>query len=130
MNRTGLAVVSFLAGIVFLPLVIFLYLGYGKPPVASADQPFPLEAKIVKMPLHARIEREMPANSPIPATDENLNAGAGIYEDKCEICHGIVGEPSSIGDKMFPRAPQLWAIHKNGVVGVSDESASFTTNVM
>lgn len=121
MSRTGLVVVSFLAGLVLLPLAIVLYLVYGKPPVATADEPFPLEAKIVKIPLHARIKAEMPANSPVQATDDNLNAGASIYEDKCENCHGVTGEPSSIGDKMFPPAPQLWAKKKSGAVGVSND---------
>jgi thiosulfate dehydrogenase len=63
----------------------------------------------------------MPATSPIPPTDENLNAGAGIYEDKCEVCHGTKDEPSAVGKSMFPVAPQLWVKKKNGVVGVSDD---------
>jgi thiosulfate dehydrogenase len=126
MSRTLLAVASFVAGLVLLPLAVFLYLAFGKPPVANADQPFPFEAKIVEIPLAARIKREMPASSPIPATDDNLNAGAGIYEDKCEICHGRQGEPSAIGSKMFPRAPQLWAKHKTGAVGVSDDPVGET----
>jgi len=126
MTRTPVAIASFVAGLLVAPLVIFLYLAFGKPPVAAGDAPFPMEARIVAIPLKARIQREMPANAPIPATDENLNAGAGIYEDKCEVCHGIQGETSAIGGKMFPRAPQLWAKHKNGVVGVSDDPVGET----
>jgi thiosulfate dehydrogenase len=104
-----------------MPLVAYLYIAFGKPPVATADAPFPLEAKIVNIPLKARIHREMPAASPIQPTDENLNAGAGIYEDKCEVCHGSGDEQSAIGKTMFPRAPQLWAKHKSGAVGVSGD---------
>ena len=126
MKPISLAAISFIAGLLVLPLVIYLYLAFGKPPVAAADTPFPFEARIVKIPLRARIEREIPAASPIEATDENLNAGAGIYEDKCEICHGISGEPSAIGNKMFPNAPQLWAKKKSGVVGVSDDPVGAT----
>jgi thiosulfate dehydrogenase len=116
-----LAAISFLVGLLVLPLVIYLYLSFGKPPVAAADTPFPFEARIVKIPLRARIEREIPAASPIAATDENLNQGAGIYEDKCEVCHGVTGEPSAIGNSMFPNAPQLWAKKKSGAVGVSND---------
>jgi thiosulfate dehydrogenase len=126
MNRTLLAIVSFVAGVVLLPLGIYLYIAFGNPPVAPADKPFPLEAKIVRIPLRARIAREMPAGSPIPASDENLNAGAGIYEDKCEMCHGTHDAPSAIGKKMFPAAPQLWVKKQSGVVGVSDDPVGET----
>src|ERR1017187_7473039 len=121
MSRPFLAIVSFVAGLLLLPLAIYLYLAVGRPPVAVGDKPFPLEAQIVSIPLNARIKREMPANSPIPASDENLNAGAGIYEDKCEVCHGTRAEASAIGRTMFPAAPQLWVKKKSGAVGVSND---------
>jgi thiosulfate dehydrogenase len=126
MNRTLLVIVSFVAGVLLLPLGIYVYIAFGNPPVATADKPFPLESKIVKVPLRARIEREMPAGSPIPSNDANLSAGAGIYEDKCEVCHGTRVEPSGIGKTMFPTAPQLWVKHRNGVVGVSDDPVGET----
>jgi len=109
-----------------LPLGICLYLAFGHPPVATADKPLPFEAGIVGIPLQVRIHREMPAASPIPATDENLNAGASLYEDKCEICHGIAGEPSAVGRSLYPRAPQLWVKHGSGAVGVSDDPVGET----
>jgi mono/diheme cytochrome c family protein len=55
-----------------------------------------------------------------------LNAGAGIYEDKCEMCHGTADAPSAMGRTMFPGAPQLWMKHPNGVVGVSDDPVGET----
>ena len=126
MSRRQLAVVSFIAGVLLLPLGVYLYIAFGGPPVAATDKPFPLEQKLVKIPLNARIRREMPASVPIPGSDENLNAGAGIYEDKCEMCHGTQDEPSAIGKSMFPNAPQLWVKQKNGTVGVSDDPAGET----
>jgi thiosulfate dehydrogenase len=126
MKRLPLVIVSFIAGVLILPLGIYLYLVFGRPPVATADNPFPLEAKIVEVPLKTRIHREMPATSPIPVTDANLNAGASIYEDKCETCHGIQNESIAIAGTMFPQAPQLWARHKNGAVGVSDDPVGET----
>jgi thiosulfate dehydrogenase len=112
-------VIVFIAGLLLLPVVAWFYLSFGHPPVAATDGPFPLEEGIVKIPLNARIHREMPAQSPIAATDENLVAGAGIYEDKCEICHGTQIDPSAIGKSMFPHAPQLFMKQSNGIVGVS-----------
>ena len=126
MRRIPIAIVSFAAGVLLLPAGICLYLAFGRPPVATADRPFPLEAQIVKVPLRARIAREMPAASPIAATEENLNAGASIYEDKCESCHGTADEPSAMGRAMFPRAPQLWTRHGSGAVGVSDDPVGET----
>src|ERR1017187_9119333 len=108
MSRSLLAILSFVAGLLLLPLAISVYLAFGKPPVAAGDKPFPFEERIVMVPLQARIQRELPAAPPIAASDQNLNAGAGIYEDKCESCHGTADEPSGIGNKMFPHAPQFW----------------------
>jgi len=117
---------SFFAGVLVVPIVLFLYIAFGRPPVAGADKPFPLEEKIVKIPLGARIHSEMPSQSPIPADEDNLNAGASIYEDKCEICHGTQTDASAIGKTMFPSAPQLFVKHKDGVVGVSDDPVGET----
>lgn len=127
MSRTALAVLSFVLGLIVFPLAVYAYFAFGKPPVAVADKPFPFEDRVVRVPLHARIDREMPKSAPIEPTDANLNAGAQIYQDKCQACHGITGEPSEIGGKMFPRAPQLWVKHKNGsAVGVSDDPVGET----
>jgi thiosulfate dehydrogenase len=126
MTRTSLSILSFAAGLVAVPVLLYLYLAFGRPPVASADGPFPLEERITALPLTARIQREMPAASPIPASDDNLNVGAGIYEDKCEGCHGTRDEPSAMGKAMFPTAPQLWIKNKNGAVGVSDDPVGET----
>jgi mono/diheme cytochrome c family protein len=126
MRPIPIAIASFVAGLLLLPLAVYLYLAFGHPPVANADKPFPFESRIVSIPLRARIAREMPASSPIPATDENLNAGASLYEDKCESCHGTADQPSAIGRSTFPRAPQLWIRRPNGTVGVSDDPAGET----
>jgi mono/diheme cytochrome c family protein len=126
MRPISSTIAGFVVALLLLPLVIYLYLAFGRPPVATADAPLPLEARIVQIPLNARIRREMPASAAIPATDENLNAGAGIYEDKCEICHGTKDAPSGIGRAMFPRAPQLWVKSEDGSVGVSGDPAGET----
>jgi mono/diheme cytochrome c family protein len=80
-----------------------------------------MEAQIARIPLKARIHREMPPASSIPATDDNLNAGASLYEDKCESCHGTADEPSAVGKSLFPTAPQFWLTHKNGEMDVADD---------
>lgn len=117
---------AFLLGLVTVPVLLFLYIRFGSLPVAVADKPFPFEKQIVSVPLHARIDGEMPKSAPISATPDNINAGAGIYQDKCEFCHGAADSPSSTGKAMYPSAPQLWMKHRNGVVGVSDDPVGET----
>jgi mono/diheme cytochrome c family protein len=113
-------------GLLILPVWVMIYLRLGHPPVAVADQPFPMERQIVKVPLNARIDKEMPASAPIEASVTNLTAGAQIYRAQCAGCHGLYGRPSAFAGHMYPQAPQLWAPHKNGVVGVSDDPVGET----
>ena len=108
-------------GLLILPAIVFVYFHVGWPPVAVADQPFLLEKQIVRAPLHVRIDKEMPKSAPIEASDTNLEAGAHLYRQQCASCHGLYGRPSDFATHMYPHAPQLWAPHHNGVVGVSDD---------
>lgn len=116
-----------IVGLLILPLAAFVYLRVGHPPVAVADQPFPLEKQIVRAPLAARIDEEMPRSAPIEASATNLAAGAQVYRQECAACHGLYGRPSDFGAHMYPKAPQLWAPHgHSGVVGVSDDPVGET----
>lgn len=115
-----------IVGLLVIPVVVFFYFRVGHPPVAVADQPFPFEREIVSVPLQVRIDKEMPKTAPIEPSDTNLEAGAHIYRQQCAACHGLYGRPSSFAAHMYPDAPQLWAPHRNGVVGVSDDPAGET----
>lgn len=126
MNRKLLGLICFLAGIVSVAVFAFLYLKFGVPPVAVTDPAFPFEKAIVHAPLDARIAREMPHNSPIQPTPENLAAGAQIYRVNCAFCHGLPQAPSIYADHMYPPVPQLWKAHGAGVVGVSDDPVGET----
>ena len=108
-------------GLLIIPLIVFFHFRLGHPPVAVADQPFLMEEQFVRVPLHARIDKEMPQSSPIEPSATNLEAGAHIYRQQCAACHGLYGRPSAFAAHMYPHAPQLWAPHKDGVVGVSDD---------
>jgi thiosulfate dehydrogenase len=113
-------------GLLILPIAAVIYLRAGHPPVAVADRPFPFEKQIVKGPLQARIDKEMVASAPIEASETNLTAGAKIYREECAGCHGLYGRPSEYASHMYPHAPQLWAPHKNGVIGVNDDPVGET----
>jgi mono/diheme cytochrome c family protein len=121
-------VLGIVVGLLLVPIVGFLYIRYGNPPVAVADTPFPYEKQIVHIPLNARIHRDMPHTVPIEATPANLIAGAQIYHDQCAECHGVYGHPTDYAAHMYPPAPQLWWPHawNTKVVGVSDDPPGVT----
>jgi len=108
-------------GVLSIPVGVILYFHFGHPPVAVADPAFPMEDRIVQIPLHARIDAEAPKSAPIEPSAINLQAGAAIYREECAACHGLYPTPSSFGGTMYPEAPQLWRPQGNGVVGVSDD---------
>jgi thiosulfate dehydrogenase len=113
--------VGLVIGVLVVPLCIAAYLQIGSLPVATSDAPFPFEERIVHLPLHARIDRELVKTPPVEASPTNLEIGAHIYRQQCAACHGLYGRPVSAAKYMYPDAPQLWEPHGNGVVGVSDD---------
>lgn len=119
--------IGLILGLAFVPIAALTYLRFGNPPVAVNDPAFPLEAKIVKVPLHDRIHMDMQKSVPIQATPDNLLAGAKIYVMNCSTCHGTSSERSPMGPNMYPHPPQLLHEHgTHGVVGVSDDPPAVT----
>jgi mono/diheme cytochrome c family protein len=121
---------GFVLGIVFaLALLVaggWIYLRWGNPAVAVADKAYPFERQIVRVPLGARIAREM--NKPPYAGSEDVYVnGAMVYKENCAACHGVPGEDVAYAQWMYPRAPQLFKKHAHGnVVGVSDDDPGET----
>lgn len=123
----GRILFGFIVGILVLPAAVMIWLSNGKVPVAVADPPLPEERMLTHSALDARIQHEMPPAIPVDPTEPNLVAGAHVYVEKCAFCHGLHGKPASIGQNMYPAAPQLWEKHgSRGVVGVSDDPAGET----
>ncbi len=101
-------------GVILLPAVAFLYIKYGYVPVATSAPPLPFERKLAHMALDARIAKEAPPQSPVPATESHLLAGAQLYSEHCAVCHGLTSETKTATAKgMFPAPPQL--LHGKGV---------------
>ncbi len=72
-------------------------------------QAMPFEKTLARMALHARVEKEMPTQVPLPADEPNLLAGAHIYMEQCAVCHGVPGkEQTAIAKGEFPRPPHLF----------------------
>jgi len=109
-------------GLILIPLLAFLYFQFGYAPVATAASPFPFEKRFAKLALNARIQREAPKESPVPASPENLIAGAKVYRDYCAVCHGSRGAgPTPVARGMYPPPPQLFKGK-----GVTDDPAGET----
>jgi thiosulfate dehydrogenase len=101
---------------------VYVYFGQGMAPVATSARPMPFEARLARMALHARLEREMPRQAPLPADEANLAAGARVYVRHCAVCHGLPGgRPSPIAEGEFPPPPQLFQGK-----GVTDDPAGET----
>jgi mono/diheme cytochrome c family protein len=100
--------------VIALPLGAILYIRSGNVPVATTAPPFPMERTLAQTALKARIARDAPKSSPVPATPENLMEGAKLYREYCSVCHGVKGaapSPTALG--MNPPPPQLF--QKKGV---------------
>ena len=86
----------------------YLYIKMGMMPVATASAPLPMEATIAHMALRAKVSKEAPKDSPVPADEANMTQGAHVYVENCAFCHGYPDQKASFAAKgMFPLPPQL-----------------------
>jgi mono/diheme cytochrome c family protein len=122
----GKVLLGFVLGIVVIVAGVAVYLRWGSPPVATADQPFPFEQAIVSVPLNARIQSQM-KQAPFGTSEDVYEGGAKVYREQCASCHGTPGHDEPFAKYMYPAAPQLWKKHAKGnVVGVSDDEPGET----
>jgi mono/diheme cytochrome c family protein len=123
----GRLLFGIILGFLLAPVALVGWFRYGHPPVAVSDAPLPLERRITRIALNARIASEAPATAPMAADESNLVAGAQVYREQCASCHGYHSKASTFGPHMFPAAPPLWEKHgQSSVVGVSDDPVSET----
>jgi len=100
--------IGFAAGLIVVPLAIYVYFAYGMAPVSTAGQEMPFERLLAKKALRVRREREMPRSVPIATDEFNYAAGAHIYREHCAVCHGLPKQPqTAIAKGMYPKPPAL-----------------------
>src|SRR6266446_3305822 len=89
-----------IAGILLTVLLIsggvYLYFSTGRVPVATKAPPMPFESKLVKLGLHAYLDKLPHPEPQVPADEANLLHGAKIYKENCAVCHGFPGEEKSV----------------------------------
>jgi mono/diheme cytochrome c family protein len=112
-------VVGFMLGVVVVVGGAYYYFASGMAPAAVADPMMPFEKKMANMALDAHIEKQHVGESPLPADEPNLLAGADVYRKNCAMCHGLPGHPVDYLQMMFPKPPQLFEGK-----GVTDDPAS------
>jgi thiosulfate dehydrogenase len=95
--------------ILVVAAVVYVYFATGMAPVATSASPMPFEKKFARMALHARMDKEMPTQVPVPADEANLLAGAHVYMEQCAVCHGVPGKgQTAIAKGEYPRPPHLF----------------------
>src|SRR5213593_4288000 len=98
---------------------VYLYFSTGRAPVATKAPAMPFESKLVKLGLHAYLDKLPHPEPQVPADEANLLAGAKVYKEHCAVCHGLPGEPKTLlAQGMYPEPPQLF----HGI-GVTDDDA-------
>jgi thiosulfate dehydrogenase len=113
----GKFLIGLIVGLIVIPIGIYMYFSSGTAPVATASTPMPFEKMLASLALHARLRKEMPKSSPIPADEATFMAGAQVYKDNCAVCHGLPGQAqTAIALGMFPKPPKL-----TEGTGVSDD---------
>lgn len=112
---------GFLLAVVILAGGVTLYFITGMAPAATADAPMPFEKTIARVSLRSHTNKFLTAESPVPGDEANMLAGADLYKQHCEVCHGLPGQPLpeyAVG--MYPTIPQLFKGKgdSNNAVGV------------
>jgi thiosulfate dehydrogenase len=102
-------VLGFLLALAVLAGTAGAYFGLGIAPAAAGDPPMPFEKTVARMALRARISKQPPSTSPVPADEANLLSGGKVYAERCASCHGLPGQaPPEIGARMYPPATALF----------------------
>lgn len=113
---------GFIAALTLIGAAGLGYVALGLAPVATASAPLPFETLITAIALNARVNKEAPKSSPVPASDEVYTAGAHIYRNNCAVCHGLPGrDQTAIAKGEFPKPPELFKGK-----GVTDDLAGVT----
>ena len=120
----GKLIAGVILGVIAVLAAEYLFLTQGGMPVATKGGPLPLERFLTSRALHVAMEKDIDKPSPLQPTEANLVAGAKVYRDNCEGCHGAPDQktPGAIARGMFPRPPQLMPPRK----GVTDDPVGET----
>jgi thiosulfate dehydrogenase len=97
------------AAYIFAAVVLVSFAKFGLLPVQADVAPSLLETKLLGSALRASVARHAPTGgNPMPASEDNLVAGAKLYRQMCSRCHGLSRESdNTYGRSFYPPAPRL-----------------------
>jgi mono/diheme cytochrome c family protein len=110
------SVVTFVLGLVALPVLGLIAGVFGLLPSRATPNPPHWEAGFAMRALDASLEkRAKGVTNPIKPGDKlTIAAGAKLYEQQCSGCHGDAKGPSSWGtNDFYPRVPQFYQMADN-----------------
>ena len=103
--------IKFLIGVVvgigLVVLASYLFVKGGGIFMGTDTKPLPFEETISGAAITASIGKSADDQSPLPADETNLLAGAKVYMQACAGCHGKVDQPSSGAKNFYPQPPHL-----------------------
>ncbi len=105
--------IKFLLGLVvgigLLLLTGYFFATHGGISLATKGGPLPMERFLAHQALAASIGQSSGDQSPFPADETNLLAGAHVYlQNDCVMCHGRLDQPApDVAKRFYPHAPQL-----------------------
>jgi mono/diheme cytochrome c family protein len=113
-----------LVGAFLLALAGYLFITQGGVQMGTTGGPLPMEESLVGKALSSSIGRGGQKQSPLPADETNLLAGARVFQERgCQGCHGRLDKPDSgVGRRFYPPAPHLLPPSK----GVTDDPVGRT----
>ncbi len=116
--------VGFVLGVCLLLLAGYFFVTRGGISMSTESKPLPMERFLAHKALAASIGSSAQAESPLPADETNLLAGARIFQENgCAGCHGRLGQGASgISKRMYPHIPTLLPPSK----GVTDDPIGAT----
>ena len=116
--------VGIVVGIGLLLAAGYLFVSQGGIPMATKGGPLPMERFLAHKALAVSVGQSAREQSPLPADEVNLLAGAQIYrQNDCEDCHGRLGDTETgMGKRVYPHAPHLLPPSK----GVTDDPVGTT----
>jgi mono/diheme cytochrome c family protein len=99
--------IGFVVGIGLVVLASYLFMTRGGIFMGTDTKPLPMEETIAGAAITASIGKSTNEQSPLPADETNLLAGAKIYMQTCAGCHGKLDQASSGAKGFYPLPPHL-----------------------
>ena len=98
-------VIGILLGVALVVGGVWFYFTTGRAPVGVIEPPLPFEKKLAHGALNARIQRDGPKESLVPADETNYLAAAEVYKENCAVCHGATGKGNGPAASAFTKPP-------------------------